>query len=484
MPSTHLIKVTDKTGLILILISSILLGIWATMETIALRNFLLGIGTLISIQYLATALKLANQAQSITVTRVTIGAFIPLFLIFLMLLWVVSHYIFFSIEQSQQWDELTSTWLRASLAVLIGVATSIALSRNKSFLPILWLGLFISFLVLIGQYIPKALARNSLFAMDFFGNYIYWAKFSGVLAGTVLIAGLLGMVIDFFLSVNNKEKRGLFGDWSDKRGSTLLIIYSLAGIFLATYSFVFVFDAKTGMGLVVILTAFWILTLLVVLGMRIFKSRNQKEHRGSFLTSNILLLLIVLVISFFSYKHFKNNPGWENLLEDISISSQIDKYPNWQHTRKFGLPKRADGSPVAGNTYERVSWGLVGYRLIWAQPFGSGLLRSFPDQVKKLVPDFNSAAYTHSAWIDLGLSFGVLGLLLIPAALLIAMGRAMLTVCYCFRATIISLSLCVVILYGVGEYGFQHGIEILFYISGLVGGLTLMSSVNPKSISC
>jgi hypothetical protein len=37
-----------------------------------------------------------------------------------------------------------------------------------------------------------------LFATDFFGNYIYLAKYSGVLAGTILIAKLLGMAIDYF----------------------------------------------------------------------------------------------------------------------------------------------------------------------------------------------------------------------------------------------------------------------------------------------
>lgn len=480
MPSIKLAKISDKKGLLLVVVSSILLGIWATTHTIALRNILLGLGALLSIQYLVNELRSANRAQS--KIRIPVVASIPLSLIFLMLIWVVVHYIFFSTDHSRQWEELTSTWLRAALAVLIGASTSLTLIRNKNRLPILWLGLFTSFLVLIAQYIPKALQRNSLFAVDHLGNYIYWAKFSGVLAGTVLIAGLLGMVIDYFLSASNTEKSEVSGGWPDKKVGSLMLIYSLAGILLASYSFVFVFDAKAGVGLAVILIGFWISTALIVLGVQMVRRRNQTERLGNYLKLNMLLLVIVLIIGFLSFKHVKNNPGWESLLEDIAISAKIDEYPNWKNPSLFGLPKRADGTPVAGNTYERVSWGVVGYKLIWTEPLGSGILRSFPVQVKKLVPDFNSAAYTHSGWIDLALSFGVLGLILMPAALLIALLRAALTASYPFRATIISLSLAILVLYGVGEYAFQHGIEILFYVSSLVGGLTLMSSVKPKSI--
>jgi hypothetical protein len=475
------IKTTGKTELLLVVISSALLGIWATMETIALRNILLAIGALISILYLVNQPKSENQAQ--TAIRFNVVAYAPLFLILLMLIWVLAHYIFLSTNHSRQWDELTSTWLRAALAALIGVSTGIALTRNKNFLPILWFGLFISFLVLIYQYVPKAIQRDSLFAVDHFGDYIYWAKFSGVLAGTILISGLLGMVIDYFLFAMEKENGILSVSWPEKKVGSLVLFYALAGISLATYSFVFVFDAKAGVGMVSILIGFSILTALIVLGMQIQKRQIQRRNLGNYFLLVIVLLLMVLIISFLSLKHVKHNPGWGSLLEDITISSKVDEYPNWQDPSKFGYPKRADGTSVAGNTYERVSWGVVGYKLILNQPLGSGVLRSFPDQVKKLVPGFNSAAYTHSGWIDLGLSFGVLGLILIPAALLIALVRAVSTESPLFRATIITLSLAILVLYGVGEYAFQHGIEILFYVCSLVGGLTLMTSGKPKSIS-
>jgi hypothetical protein len=474
------IKNTDKTGLILVLISSVLMGIWATMETIALRNILLAVGSLFSILYLLGLYR--SPEKELLKKGISLFTTAPLALIFFMLVWVVAHYLFFSADQSRQWYELTSTWLRAFLAVLVGLSTGIALTQNNGRLPLLWLGLLISFVVLMGQYIPKAIQRESYFAIDHFGSYIYWAKFNGVLAGTVLIAGLLGMSIDF-LSASGRNKNTVWENRPDRKSIVMLWLYAILGIFLAAYSFVFIFDAKAGVGLAVILIGFWALSGLIVLGVRILRHRCQKEHISSSLKLISLLLLSMIVITFLAWKHVKNNPGWESLLEDIAISAQIEKYPNWQNPSKLGFPKRDDGSSVAGNTYERVSWGVVGYKLILMEPLGSGVLRSFPDQVKKLVPEFSGGSYTHSGWIDLGLSFGILGLVLIPIALSISLIRSLFFHSYDHRATVISLSLAILVLYGVGEYAFQHGIEILFYLSGLISGLTLIPSVKKQNTS-
>ncbi len=184
----------DKTGLALVLISSALLGMWATMNTIALRNVLLTVGTLVALTYWWDWIKI-NEANQ-TLPSLSWLYWLAVALIGLMFIWVVMHFFFFAQNPQQQFNELKSTWLRSFLAVIIGSATGLALNRNARLMPWLWLGLLLSFVVLIYQYIPKAILKKSLFAIDFFGDYIYWAKFSGVLAGTILIAGLLGLLID------------------------------------------------------------------------------------------------------------------------------------------------------------------------------------------------------------------------------------------------------------------------------------------------
>lgn len=469
----------DKVGLLLVLISSVLLGIWATMHTIALRNILLVFGGLLSLWVWRSWFK--DLDGNSHMQRPSLFASSPLALVCLMLFWVITHFLFFATDPGKQWDELTSTWLRAFTAVLVGSATGLVLIRKSSYSPWLWTGLLMSFIVLIGQYIPKALQRQSIFGVDFFADYIYWAKFSGVLAGTILIAGLLGLLIDYF-RVTLSRVAPSRDELPAKMASFLIPAYVFFGICIASYSFVFIFDAKTGVGMAIILIFFWILVGVVCLCSKILSGDNQISALGGYLKLTAIFFLIALILSFLAFKHVKNNPGWESLFEDIAISSQIDKFPNWQSTSKFGVPLRSGGTPVAGNTYERVSWGVVGLRLIELQPLGSGTLRSFPIQVRRLVPGFDGAPYTHSGWIDLGLAFGIPGLILMPIALLIAMVRATLGLAGSYKATIITLALALLVLYSVGEYGFQHGIEILFYLGGLLGGLSLIPKNDQKNL--
>jgi hypothetical protein len=129
----------DKTGLALVLISSNLLGVWATMNTIALRNMLLGVGSLVAFAYWWNWFK-TNKANH-TLPSLTGLYWLAVILITLMFIWVVIHYFLFAQNPQLQFSELKSTWLRSFLAVIIGSATGLVLNRNARFMPWLWLGL-------------------------------------------------------------------------------------------------------------------------------------------------------------------------------------------------------------------------------------------------------------------------------------------------------------------------------------------------------
>jgi hypothetical protein len=478
MQSSSEVTGLDKTGLALVLISSALLGIWATMNTIALRNVLLWVGTVIALTYWWNWFK-TNKAQH-TLPTLSWLYWLPVILIALMFIWVVMHYFLFAQNPQLQFSELKSTWLRSFLAVILGSATGLALNRNIRFMPWLWLGLLLSFVVLIYQYIPKAIAKQSLFAVDWFGDYIYWAKFSGVLAGTILIAGLLGLLIDS-IWLGKKKVNGikLISDTNAQDIKTKLInriaipIYVFVGICLAAYAFVFIFDAKAGVAMAFILLTFWLgIGLLFIL--KNAASEQDKQRRRTFLIKSLIaFILVVMGLFWFTAKHIKNNPGWGSLFEDMAISAQIDTHHNWKGTG-VALPLRKDGTPVALNTYERVAFATLGARLIALNPLGNGSLRSFREDVKKIEPNYRNHPYTHSAWIDLGLSFGLPGLLLLPIALAALLLCAVMNPQIRFRATIITTAIAILILYLVGEYAFQHGVEILFYLSSLLCGLALV----------
>jgi len=467
---------SDKTGLFLVVISSILLGIWAVVNTIALRNILLVSGAALGLLYW---LKFFRSFTKYEIDKnFSPSQFAPFILVALVFCWILFHYFFLAREPLVQLDELKSTWFRSFLAVIVGSATGLAVNRKKVYAPVLWLGLLISFIVLLYQYLPKAIAKQSMFAADFFGDYIYWAKFSGVLAGSILISGLLGMWVDCVWPKLRAKDHFPRQEISQKMNLMLVSIYTVLGISLALFSFVFIFDAKAGVGLAVIIFLMWSFIGLVHFLRKILRPEGKENRSKSIFRLTILFCLAIFTVGWFAQKHIKNNPGWESLFLDIYVSAQIDKYKNWQNTPKFGYPKHDDGETVKGNTYERVSWAVAGIRLLQSEPFGYGTLRSFPKQMKAMVPDFSGSPYTHSAWIDIGLAFGLPALFMIFASIGIILMRVIRGSDSPWRASVFTLSIAILILYSVGEYGFQHGIEILFYFLGFLSSLSLTLPKN------
>lgn len=469
----------DHKGILLIILCSILLGIWATVHTIALRNILLVSASVLSITFLIKWFRVSrNSLAGARSWQSDPLCWSPSALIAMMFIWVVLHFLLFSQFPEKQWDELTSTWLRAFFAAIIGFGCAVALRRNPSYAWLLWLGLITSFLVLISQYIPKAIANRSLFALDYYGNYIYWAKFSGVLAGIILFASALGLMIDSArqLTITSGDKC----DEGSRRNKTILISVITLGLFLPTYSFVFIFSAKNGIGVAAILLIFWSMVGGIYLWTQFFRGEGLKQSGQKWARWIAVYIIIAVTFSWLAYLHAKNTIGWESFIEDIRISAQIGTHQNWKSLPKYGYPKRADGSSVFSNTYERVAWGVIGLRLIADHPLGNGVLRALPSQMRQAGIEFNDAAYTHSAWVDLGLSYGWPGILLIPTTLLLCLIACIKKYRGPYRATVASLAVSFLVLYMVGEYAFQHGIEILLFICALLAGFVFQ---DQKAIS-
>jgi hypothetical protein len=231
-----------------------------------------------------------------------------------------------------------------------------------------------------------------------------------------------------------------------------------------------------------ILLSFWLgIGLLFIL--KNAASEQDKQRRKAFLMKSLIaFILVAMGLFWFTAKHIKNNPGWGSLFEDMAISAKIDTHHNWKGTGA-ALPLRKDGTPVALNTYERVAFATLGARLIALNPLGNGSLRSFREDAKKIEPNYQNHPYTHSAWIDLGLSFGLPGLLFLPIALTALLLCGVVNPRIRFRATIITMAIAILILYLVGEYAFQHGVEILFYLAGLLCGLALLDYAKPKPLN-
>jgi hypothetical protein len=331
----------------------------------------------------------------------------------------------------------------------------------------LWLGIFIVFLFLFYQYIPRALAQNKLLVPDY-DHYLFHLKINTVLMGMILIAGIDGALLDHFRTIEYR--------WSNFR--LWYLLYWLLGTSLVLWSFVYIVDTRNGIGLSTILYSFWFICALV------FFIRSQ--IRTPNLKSTLALLLAgigLCLILYFAFLQTTVNKGWHTIFEDVKVAVQIDRYPNWQNLEKMGYPKRENGEKVTTNTYERVAWATAGARAIMAYPQGTGVLAypfvknpSFPNKME--VDSSSSVIATHSGWVELGLAFGIPILVLIFGALLLTFFEVARRA-YPARMTVLGFIVLVASLYLVGEVAIQHGIEVLFYLLALFPALLFSHPSRP-----
>ena len=449
-------QTNELIGHAIILIGSILLGIWAVKSTIALRNILLVLGSLLSIYYIILELNHNKLKNDISFWKL-----LPLILTACCFLWVLIHYFLFSIDHVTQLDELKSTWLRALLASILGLGTGLALRNHPNRLNLLWLGIFIAFLVLYYQYIPRAIAQNKLLVPDY-DHFLFHLKINTVLMGMILITGIDGALLDHLRAINYQ--------WRNLK--IWFLVYWLFGTGLALWAFVYIVDARNGIGLSMILYSFWFVCVLVFLIRSQLRSPNVKSLLALFITGLGLCLIL-----YFAFLQMTVNKGWHTFLEDAKVAVQIDRYPNWQNPAQMGHPKREDGQTVVPNTYERVAWATAGSRATLSYPQGVGVLAypfaKHPLAPPKMVVSPNSLGIaTHSGWVELGLAFGIPILGLIFLALLLTFMEAARQA-YPARMTVLGLIVLIFSLYTVGEVAIEHGLEILYYLLAFIPTLLL-----------
>jgi hypothetical protein len=436
----------------LLILSSVLLGIWAAKNTIALRNVLLFTGALLSVYYLISEFRLGGLKKHLTIMKV-----LPVLFALLAIIWVVAHFFFFSIDPIQQWKELKSTWLRAFLACIVGVGTGLAISKYPNRLTILWLGVFVAFMVLFYQYIPRAMAQHKLLVPDY-DHYLFHLKINTVLMGTILLAAMDGALFDHFRSIRYQLRS--INPW--------ITISWLIATVMALWSFVYIVDARNGIGLSSILYFFWIVCAIILL-IKNQLSQPSLKHWFGFL----LVLISFMLLIFFALQQAKLNRGWSTLIEDAKIAVQIDKYQHWHNPAQMGYPLNSKGQTVTPNNYERIAWATAGSRAILENPQGVGVL-AYPFARHPNVPikmlDAKPGLATHSGWVELGLAFGlpILGLLLSSLAITF---MCAVKEPYPAKMTVLGLVVLVIFLYTVGELAISHGLEILFYLLGLLPAL-------------
>jgi hypothetical protein len=441
----------DQVGFWLILASSILLGIWAMKDTIALRNLLLGFSAVTGLIYIYLTNKNFNTSKLFS-----FGNIFPFTLILILLTWILSLSL-----HADSFNNHIGTWLRCILAPVVGGSVGIALIRNPSLVFLLWIGILTGFLVVLFQYLQAIDGSSSLYFIDWNGTtYSYIGKMNAVLMGGMLIAGCKGSSLDLMKCYSTTVNFFLFG-----------LIFSI--LCLLSYLFIFVFDSKSGVGVIIIIS----ILNIILFG---FKSTLIKNKV-------IKVCFTIIVLSSFlvtSFAYIASDEWWTSLVEDIQISSEVDKNLAWMQANGIRtLPKRSSGEFVSGNVYERTAWSIIGLREIRENPIGTGVIE-FPlkDLLQKKYPGaipFSS----HSAWIELTLSFGWFFITTIFLIFILNVVKTFKNINSYFRYLTLNLTFIIILIYSFGELNTEHGLEILFFFLGLLSFIQLNLD-NKKKILC
>jgi hypothetical protein len=318
--------------------------------------------------------------------------------------------------------------------------------------------------MLFYQYVPRALEQQKLLVPDY-DHYLFHLKINTVLMGTILLAGVDGALFDHLRSIGYRLRS--INLW--------IVICWLIATLMAMWSFVYIVNARNGIGLSAILYVFWFgcaITLLIKNQL----NQTKLKHWLIFLLAIGSLVLVLL----FALQQAKLNRGWGTLIEDAKIAVQVDRYPHWQNPAQMGYPLNSAGQTVTINNYERIAWATAGVRAILQNPQGVGILTypfaKHPNAPKRMLEDLSKPGLaTHSGWVELGLAFGLpmLGFLLLSLA--ITFGNAVRG-SYPAKMTVLGLAILVLFLYTTGEIAIAHGLEILFYLLALLPALLWMKS--------
>ena len=439
-------------SVLLILISSSLLAIWSIKNTIALRNSLLALGAIAGLLFLVIYPKDSRKTAYLG----RLSQFTPLILSGCMFIWVLIHYLGFSQEFALQSQELTSTWLRVILASIIGAATGLILRDHPIRSQFLWAGLLSSFIYLLIHYLGAYSQSGQAFMPNYYFSSPFGNKINTVLMGNLFISAICGCTAD---AINQKQSKLPWG----------IYLFWLLGTLTILFSFTTIIDTRNGIGIALILIALWALYV----GSLILKRQLATQERNW--KSSILLVIALLIGIIFVQQHLNINRGWNHFIEDVSVAVQIKEVPNWQDVKKYGYPRTNSGETVYPNNYERAAWATAGIETIAENPLGYGLLEhSLGKLIRKSYPEavIQSA---HSAWIDYGLAFGLLGLIFTMGALISIIVIAAKSQSP-QRLTVIWIAGGILLIFTFAEVSSKHTIEILFFCIALLNTMVLKKS--------
>ena len=360
-----------------------LLLIWVIPNTIALRHLLLVtacISAIGLIRYHWAKLRLVNSS------------FLPLFCILGLIVWVLIHYTFFSLNPELELSEIKGLWIRALLGAVAAVGLGIAIVRHARLRLYFYVALFLTPAINVLAYCWASYLNHGLVKPNEFVFFLF-AKIETAYFGAIAAAIATGNLIHLMAGKIDKSK-------------TLQIFWWVLGLALVLVS-ALVSSTKNGIAISLGLCVF--LAVVVVI--------NSILHQGGSRTLSAIILAVILLLSVGVWEGHKSSAyrGWDTVFQDAALGLDVDGNKQWQKGEgTVPMPLNSLGKPAAINTYTRFAYAAVGIRLIAKYPMGYGSINHSFWGLQNIdqIPH-EGDRQVHSGWIDFGLAFGIPGLLLV-----------------------------------------------------------------------
>ena len=398
----HLLEIQRPSSVlvtVLCVLSAILYGVWILPNTIFIRNFCLIVGAGLSLLIIVPNWRILIQRRAI-----------PIALILLLLIWVTIHLFFIGVDHQGQYAEYTKIWKKIALSIPFALGLGLGLlsySKNRQQAECYWKIIYIGFLL------PAV---------------TYFVKF-----GATYLGNRYGIVVPIFLVLDGDHLGSKFGisrAWyvffclpavamgigillTNLKNKTLTFRNGLLYLVSIPLTLLIFYIENDRLG-----TFFGFALLIIavcIFGNFLIQSRSLKS---------LAALLLMLIVSFYiSWISFKQSTQWVNMFSDMHVAiEQIDESSVWRnpYVKIEEWPTDKFGRPVFSSNYLRASWFIVGVNFVIDRPMGYGLLSlSFGELGKERWPDAKMS-WSHSAWLDFTLGYGIPGLILFFGAFLLS----------------------------------------------------------------
>ena len=394
-PQQSMQKIPHWIIVMMCVLFALLYGIWILPHTVFVRHFAMGLGSLFGLWITYQNRFLLWQKRAL-----------PMGLILLLLIWVTIHLFWIGRDYPLQSLEYTKIWKKIALSLpfAFGLGLAIAgnysdLKKSRRYWQIIYLGFCLPTLIYFGKFAYAKLAGIYDYPIP---SYLLLVPYGDgeqpfgiprawyVLFCLPAFAIALGRVVQLI----EKDNFGMRSSWP------YLVILPL------TVALFFIEADRFGM-------VYVMLFLTLSLGIILFKYCRRLSWKGGMILLSVLAVSLGLVSVSVS-----KNPQWQTLVADSKVAAQVDRYDNWKNRNK-GYPINELGHIPTDSNYSRLAWAIVGSRLLIENPLGYGLMSlSFGALGKERWPD-SDLSWTHSAWLDFGLGYGLPGLFLLAFAVML-----------------------------------------------------------------